>query len=61
MSKLASKWQSLNAQYHLKGANMNDASSSEEHIPLHIQLLNEMQIKVSIVDKTGHDKSRVKN
>jgi hypothetical protein len=40
---------------------MNDASSSEEHIPLHIQLLNEMQIKVSIVDKTGHDKSRVKN
>jgi hypothetical protein len=28
-SKLISKWQSLNAQYHLKGANMNDDNSSE--------------------------------
>jgi hypothetical protein len=38
---------------------VHDAGSSEEHITLHIQFLNEMQIKFPIVDKTGHDKSRV--
>jgi hypothetical protein len=43
----------------LKGADVNDASSSEEHIPLHIQLLNEMQMRVSTIDKTFYGKSKV--
>jgi hypothetical protein len=38
---------------------VNDASSSEGHMSVHIQFLNEMQMRVSIIDKTGHDKSKV--
>jgi hypothetical protein len=59
ISKLTSKWQSSNAYYRIKVTDVNDASSSEGHMSVHIQFLNEMQMRVSIIDKTGHDKSKV--
>jgi hypothetical protein len=50
------KKQQLNAKYRLKVTSANDASSSEEIMFLHIQYLNEMQMRVSTMDKTGHGK-----